>query len=410
MRPTHRLTAASVKAITEPGYYLDGVGLYLQVAQGGTKSWVYRYGLHGRTRDMGLGPFPTVTLAEAREKASDARKLKAGGIDPLGDKQRALRIVREREDRRMSFADATAHYIDLKKEGWSDSNVTAWIGSMAKHAHPVLGALDVSEIDSTHILRTLEPIWTAKHATAALLRGRIEAVLDWAKSSGRHEGENPARWKGHLENLLPAVNDDPKHRASLPWQEMPEFVAKLRAESGTLARLMELIVLTGVRAGEASGVVWNEFDVEARTWRIPKERMKGGRKAHDVPLSSAALRLLASLPGFRERQPDALVFPSATGKPYWDADLAGLLRRLGYAQGTVTTHGSRSSLRTWLTEHLHTDVDVAESVLAHDRRGGVQRAYERTRHFETRVPLMQAWADFLAEPKAKVFPLRSKRK
>ncbi|SAK77780.1 phage integrase [Caballeronia arationis] len=406
MRSIHRLTASAIKSLTEPGYHPDGAGLILQVTPSGSKSWLYCYGLHGRKREMGLGPFPAITLAQAREKAADARKLKASGIDPLGQKQHARKVARAALAKRLAVAEAATKYIDLQKSGWSDANTHAWRRGFELHANPIIGRLDVSEIDTTHVLKVLEPIWTKKHATATLLRQRIESVLDWAKSAGYREGENPARWSGHLENLMPAVGEAIEHRAALAWREMPGFMAKLRAVDGNLARLMEFLVLTGVRAGEASGGVWGEIDADAKVWRIPAARMKGRKatkRAHDVPLCDAALALLEALPGARGAE--ALVFPSGTGRAHWDADLAGLLRKLGYALGTVTTHGMRSSLRTFLTERLKVDADIAESVLAHDKRGAVQKAYERTRHFDARVMLMQAWADYLREPAAKVLPL-----
>ncbi|MFP3551954.1 tyrosine-type recombinase/integrase [Paraburkholderia sp. SIMBA_049] len=392
MRSTHRLTASAVKAITEAGYHPDGAGLILQVTKAGGKSWLYRYDLHGRRREMGLGAWPAITLAEAREKAADARKLKASGIDPLGQKHHARKVARATLAKRLPFAEAASRYIDLQASGWSAVNTTAWRRTIELYANPVLGKLDVSEVDTLHVLKVLEPIWTGKHATASLLRGRIERVLDWAKSAGLREGENPARWHGHLENLLPKIADDTAHRASLPWREVPAFMVKLGAEAGNAARALELIVLTGVRAGEASGAVWGEVDLEAKVWKIPAARMKA-KKEHHVPLSDAALALLAAQPG--EREADKLVFPSNTAKPLWDADLTSVLRRLGYAAEVATTHGFRSSLRTWLTERLRVDPDIAESVLAHDKRGAVQKAYERTRHFEARVPLMSAWAGYI---------------
>ncbi|SAL24994.1 phage integrase [Caballeronia terrestris] len=405
MRNTHRLTAQQVKSLTKAGYHPDGGGLLLQVSKAGTKSWLYRYGVHGRYREMGLGGYPTISLSEARSKAAEARRLKANGIDPLGEKHNARRVARNEQDLRMSFEDAATHYIDLKRGGWSEANATSWQRSIDMYVNPVIGRMDLGEIHTTHILRVLEPIWTARRATATALRQRIERVLDWAKSSGRREGDNPARLAGHLENLLPAVDQATEHRPALPWREMPAFMVKLRVESGNLARLMEWLVLTGTRAGEGSGATWGEIDLDAKLWRIPKERMKA-KKEHWVPLSGAALELLEALPG--ERRPTDLVFPSSTGKPIWDADLAGLLRRLGYPLGTVTTHGMRSSLRTFLTENAKAEPDVAESVLAHDKRGAVQKSYERTRHLDARRPLMETWAIFLDTPveEAKVLTLQ----
>ncbi|RKR46132.1 MULTISPECIES: site-specific integrase [unclassified Paraburkholderia] len=405
MRSIHRLTAVAVRTITKPGYHPDGAGLHLQVARGGSRSWIYRYQLRGRSCEMGLGGYPTVSLSEAREKAAEARRLKAAGIDPLGQKQHARKTAQRAQERRLSFREAAAKYIELREAGWSPTNAEQWRSTIRLYADQPIGRLDVSEIETGDILRVLEPIWLTRNPTAVQLRTRLEAILAWATSGGHRAGENPARWDNHLQNLLPKVLAKAGHRAALPWQAMPAFMKKLRSNSGPVAKAMAFIVLTGARSAEATGATWREVDLAAKVWNIPETRMKAGR-AHSVPLSDAACDLLRRLPG--SHRPDDRLFDSVKGKEITGTVLRDLLRDLGYAREELTVHGARSSLRTWLTESAGASERVAESVLAHDSRGDVQKAYERTRHFEARIPLMQQWAEFLDAPFAQpatVLPL-----
>ncbi|MDB5788211.1 site-specific integrase [Caballeronia mineralivorans] len=403
MRATHRLTAATVKKlITTPPertkYVPDGGGLHLQITPAGTASWVYRYQLHNRSREMGLGGFAAVTLADARAKAAEAARLKAAGIDPLGQKQHARKTAQREAERRLSFAAAAENYIALREPGWSKPNAEDWRSSIRRHAAS-LGRLDVSEIDTSHVLNVLEPVWTKKNTTAMHLRARIENVLDWATSKGHRAGANPARFTGHLENLLPKVQEKTANRPALDYRAIHGFMKALRAEAGDVARAMEFIILTGARTSEATGATWREIDLAGKIWHVPPERMKV-HVAHDVPLSPQALALLEALPG--EHAPDNRLFDSVKGKQVSDVVLSGLLRKLGYPLGSVTTHGFRSTVRTWLSERTQASPDVAEAVIAHDKRPKVQQAYERTRFFEQRVPLMTQWADFIDSPDARV--------
>jgi integrase len=408
MRATHRLTAASVKKLlTSPPertkYVPDGGGLHLQITPAGTASWVYRYQLHNRSREMGLGGFAAVTLADARAKAAEAARLKAAGIDPLGQKQHARKTAQREAERRLSFAAAAENYIALREPGWSKSNAEAWRSSVRRYA-AALGRLDVSEIDTSHVLNVLEPVWTKKNTTAMHLRSRIENVLDWAKSKGHRAGENPARFTGHLENLLPKVQEKTANRPALDYREIHTFMEALRAEAGDVARALEFIVLTGARSSEATGTCWREIDIDQRVWRVPASRMKA-KKDHWVPLSDQALALLHALPG--EHAPDSPLFNSAKGKQVSDVVLSALLRKLGYPLGSVTTHGFRSTLRTWLSERTQASPDVAEACIAHDKRPATQVAYERTRHYEARIALMTTWADYIDVPDARVVALGS---
>jgi integrase len=410
MRATHRLTAATVKKlISSPPertkYVPDGGGLHIQITPAGTASWVYRYQLHNRSREMGLGSFAAVSLADARAKAAEAARLKAAGIDPLGQKQHARKTALREAEHRLPFGDATAKFIALREPQWSRANAEDWRSSLRRHA-ALLSRLDVNEISTSDVLRVLEALWVEKNATATALRQRIEAVLDWATSKGHRSGENPARFKNHLEHLLPTMQVKTENRPSLPYKKIYEFMNKLRAEPGDVPRAMEFIVLTGARSGEATGCCWREIDLAEKVWHCPAERMKAG-VAHDVPLSPQALALLEALPG--AHGPDDRLFDSVKGKQVSDVVLSALLRKLGYPLGSVTTHGFRASLRTWLGERSEASEDVADACIAHDKRPANTTAYARTRHFEARVPLMSAWANYIDTPErdATVLPIRA---
>ncbi|AXF01527.1 tyrosine-type recombinase/integrase [Paraburkholderia hospita] len=411
MRNLNRLTVSRVRALlANPPeraiYDHDGGGLYLQRTPAGGASWLYRYKLHGRERSIGLGPARVVTLAEARVKADENRKLRAAGIDPLSQKASARVRAQREAEQRITFADAAERYIGLRKDEWSASNHDAWESSIRLHAKP-LHRMYVSDIGTSDVLRVIEPLWTNKHATGVALRQRIEAILDWSKSHEYRSGDNPARFEGHLENLLSKMNERTSHRASIDWRQMPDFAAKLRAVPGSVARLVEFLMLTGVRSAEGSGATWREIDLEARVWRIPGERMKATIE-HWVPLSDEAVALLKALPG--EHRDDDRLFDSARGKKEISNSVQrDLLRTLGYPKEHASIHGLRSSLRTWAVECAKASERVSESLLAHDTRSDVQKAYERTRFFDERTPLMQTWADHLAKPydaTTKVVPLR----
>ncbi|BCG00234.1 phage integrase [Paraburkholderia sp. PGU19] len=404
-RTTHRLTAQAVKSVATPGCYADGGNLHLQVSPALTKSWLFKYTLHGRSREMGLGSLNAVPLSEARVKAGEARRLLAAGKDPLAEKSNARRTAQRDADLRLTFLAAATQYVALRSPDWSQSNITAWTGSIRLHAKPLL-ALDVATIETTDVLRTLEPLWMKKNATAAQLRGRIESILDWATSRGSRQGPNPARWDDHLQHLLPAAKAATTHRAALHWTAMPALMARLRADTSPAAPLLMYLALTGVRSREAGGATWKEIDLDSRTWRVPGPRMKG-RKEHWVPLSDQAIELLKALPG--AHRADDLVFMSAKGKEISGTVLRDTLSAIAGDLGECTPHGLRSSLRTWISETTATPSDVAESVLAHDSRGDVRKVYERTRFFEQRVPLMQRWADFLDSPAADVLPFTAAR-
>lgn len=413
MRQINRLTATQVEALikdppAKAGYTPDGGGLLLQRSPAGSASWIYRYKLHGREHFVGLGSARIVTLAAARRKADEYRRLREHGIDPLSEKVGARSKAQRDSDQRITVADAAEAYIKLHETGWSAGNAASWRDTMRLHITPRIGRLDVSDIDTTAVLRVVEPLWTKKLATAALVRSRLEAVLGWSITSGRREGPNPARLAGHLENLLPRTGQKSGNRPALPWQEMPGFMTRLRALPGIAARAVEFITLTGARLEEVTEARWGEVDLKARIWTVPAERMKM-KAIHEVPMSTQMIALLKALPG--EHQPGDLIFPSERkGTPIAGSVANDVLRKLGYARGEVCIHGSRSSLRTWLADNTQAPKDVREACIAHDERGRDVAAYERTRFLAQRKPLMDQWARFLGGDN-NVVPLnRSKSK
>jgi integrase len=357
-----RLTTLQVKRTTRPGMPPDGRGLYLYVQAGGGKSWVYRYMLQGRAREMGLGPVHTISLSEARAMARDARRLKFDGIDPI--EQRQLARVRTTLDaaKGFTFKQATSAYIRANKAGWrNEKHSQQWESTTTTYADPIFGSRGVSDIDTGLVLAVLEPIWSIKPETASRVRGRIEAVLDWAKARRLREGENPARWKGHLEKLPPAKSRAHKveHHAALPYAEVSAFVAALKGQPRASARALEFTILTAARTGEVIGAEWSEIDLVSRVWTRPADRMKG-RKEHRVPLTSPLVEILEGrqadyapvirhVPEFKGQPIPAdipPVGPLFLGHPVWqEAEQHG-------DAGGAEAHEARRPHRSRLSKHL----------------------------------------------------------
>jgi integrase len=370
------LTVVKIKSLTKRGRYGDGRGLWLQV-DGDRKSWLYRFMLNGRARSMGLGPYPEVSLAEARDKALECRRLCVRGIDPI-EARKGDRASQK------TFQQCAEEFIQSHKAGWSNAKqVRQWTQSLTDYAFPVFGSLPVGAVDTSLVMKAVQPIWTEKAETASRVRGRIENILDWAKTHGYRVGENPARWRGHLENLLPSHAKVRKieHFAAIPYSEMPNFLADLREEGSVFARALEFLILTAARSGEVLGATWPEINLEQRVWIIPAARMKAGRE-HRVPLSDAALALLHRGEGF--------VFGNRR-KPIAGMSLRTLLQRMGRE---ATIHGFRSSFRDWAAEQTDFPSEVVEMALAHVVGNKVETAYRRTDLFDRRRELMNAWAQF----------------
>lgn len=390
------LTARGVETIRQPGLYADGHGLYLQVSATGAKSWIFRYvspagEAKGKRRDMGLGPIRLLGLADARRRVLDLGAQLRDGIDPL-EERRAQEIAQAvQAAKAITFRACAEAYIAAMKPGWRNSKHGAqWGSTLEAYAYPVLGPLPVDAVDTGLVVKVLEPIWATKTETASRVRGRIEAILDYAKVRGHRAGENPARWKGHLDHILPAKVDVARvrHHASLPYADMPEFWPTLQAQDGLGARALELCVLTATRTGDVLGARWREIDLAAATWSIPGERMKAGVD-HRIPLAVPAVALLRKLAAIRRGE---LVFPAfRADRQLSNMSMAMVLRRMKL---DVTPHGFRSTFRTWAAEQTTFPHEVAEAALAHTQGNKLVAAYQRGDLFDKRTRLMEAWAAF----------------
>jgi integrase len=405
-RTIGKLTALAATQARRRGYYGDGGGLYLQISPGGAKSWVFRFKDAGKLREMGLGPLHTIGPAEARRRAQECRVARLDGCDPI-EVRRAERIKRKLDGAKaMTFRACAEHYITAHKAGWrSPKSLKAWEGTLATDVYPIFGSLPVQAIDTALVMKAVEPIWTTKPETASRVRGRIESVLDWATARGYRQGDNPARWRGHLENLLPKKTKVRRveHLAALPYAEMGAFMAELRQQEGVAARALEFAILTASRTGEVIGARWQEISLADKLWTIPAERMKAG-KEHRVPLCDAVLTILEKMTAVRS---DEFVFVGGkAGQPLSNMSMLMLLRRMG--RDDITIHGFRSSFRDWAAERTNFPAEVAEMALAHAVSDKVEAAYRRGDLFQKRRQLAEAWAKFctVLPASGRVVPIR----
>jgi integrase len=399
-RKINQLSAAQVAKETRPGRYGDGNGLWLQVSQYGTKAWIFRFMMNGRARQMGLGSVDTFSLKEARERARAARQLVADGIDPIEARNERKSAARANEAKRVTFADAAARYIKDHAPGWrSAKHADQWTSTLDTYAKPVIGELSVADVDTAHVMKVLERIWTEKPETAGRVRGRMEAVLDWAKARHYRTGDNPARWKGHLDHLLPAKSKVAKvrHMPALPYAELPAFMGRLDSMDSISARALEFTILTAVRTNETIGAKWGEIDLEGRVWIIPADRMKASRE-HRVPLTDRALEILRTVP---REEGNEYVFPGGRrGRGLSNMAMLELLRGMDDMDG-VTVHGFRSTFRVWAEERTSFPSAIAEAALAHTLKDKTEAAYQRSDLLEKRRRLMTAWAKFCSERPAR---------
>jgi integrase len=406
MRASGRLTALGISKITKPGRYADGLGLWLQVSSFGTKSWIFRFQRDGKARHMGLGPLHTISLAEARQKATECRKMLLDGLDPIEQRRSLRQRAKVNAARGVTFRECAERLIAAQEVGWRNAvHRQQWQNTLATYVFPLLGDLPVAAVDTALVIEVLEPIWTMKPETAARLRGRIEAVIDWAAARGYREGENPARWKGHLQNLLPARSKIARvrHHPALPYCELPTFMSELREREGVSARALEFAVLTAARTREVVGARWQEINLSGRTWIVPPERMKAGRE-HRVPLSDRAAEILESLP----QEAEFVFVGDEPGRPLSNRAMLDQLKRMG--RSAVTVHGFRSTFRDWAAEMTAYASEVVEMALAHAVKGTVEAAYRRGDLIEKRRRLMADWAGYCTSPPAEggtVVPLRS---
>jgi integrase len=388
------------------GDHADGGGLYLQIrptkAGGMSRSWLFRFTRQGRERYMGLGPLHTIGLADARQKAREARRQLLEGVDPIDAREAERATQRVAKATTMTFKDAAAAYIDAQSAGWGPKQEEQWRQSLGTYAFPTLGALPVAAIDVGLVMRAIEPLWTTKTTTASRVRQRIEAVLGWATVHGYRQGDNPAKWANHLDKLLPAKGRvaPVEHHAALPYPEIGGFMVELRGREGVAACALQFAILTAARAGEVLGARWGEFNLAERLWTIPANRMKAG-KEHRVPLSDAAMAILGEA-----GEPEAHVFPGRSG-PLGHTTLFALLQRMGR---DLTTHGFRSTFRSWAAERTNFPREAAELALAHTVGDATERAYQRGDLFQKRRGLMDAWSAFCSgDSQGKVVRLRGAR-
>jgi integrase len=355
-RQLSKLTTISVRQARRRGLYGDGGGLFLQVSAGGSQSWVFRWKQGGKFHVMGLGPVHTVNLAEARDKALACRKLRLEGIDPIAERRARRAEAQLDAAKAMTFQQCAEAYIDSYRIGWRQRTLDAWEGTLKRHVYPAIGKLPVQAIDVALVMKAVEPVWRDTPETADRVRGRIESVLDWAAARGYRRGDNPARWRGHLENLLPKSSQvrRVKHYAALPYAELGAFMAVLRAQEGITARALEFAILTCGRTDEVIRAPWEEIKAD-RLWVIP---------APGRPLSNMAMMMA--------------------------------LRRMG--RGDLTVHGFRSTFRDWAAECTAFPAEVAEMALAHAVGNKVEAAYRRGDLFQKRRQLAEAWAAFCEAP------------
>jgi len=399
-RLSKRLDARKVETVIKPGRHADGDNLYLVVDPSGAKRWSFLYRKDGRLREMGLGRLANVSLAEARKKAAAARAIlgdRANRGDPIAERKAKSGII-------PTFGDFADRFLADKGPGWRNEKHRAqWRMTFTEYAAP-LRQKSVNTIGTEDVLAVLQSIWMSKPETAARLRGRIERVLDAAKAAGHRAGENPARWKGHLDNLLPKRQKLTRgHHAAMGYADVPAFIRALQARPAVASSALEFLILTAARTGETLGAAWSEIDFEAKVWTVPASRMKAGRE-HRVPLAGRAIEILDEM---RKFGTDGYVFPGQRrGQPLSNMSMEMLLRRMG---ADVTVHGFRSAFRDWCGDKTTFPREVAEAALAHAIENEVEAAYRRGDALEKRGKLMDAWAAFCASTPAKVIQLRPGR-
>lgn len=409
-RSIHKLSARTVEAKRKPGLYGDGGGLYLQIGPSGSKAWLFRFMLRGRAREMGLGSINARSLTEARDEAQACRKLLLQGKDPIDTRDAQDERERLTAAKAITFRECAAAYIEAHKAGWKNGkHGEQWKNTLDTYAAPIIGDLSVQGVDTGLVLRVLQQevddakekkgqLWNVRPETASRVRGRVEAVLDWATARGFRAGENPARWRGHLDKLLPKRSKvkSVEHHAALPYLEVGAFVAQLQEQPGVASRALEFAIVTATRTQEVIGAKWDEIDLARKTWTIPAARMKAHRE-HRVPLSDRAVKIMEQMSKGKHSD---YVFPGGRDdEPLSNAAMLALLkRRMGRAD--LTVHGFRSTFRDWTAEQSTFPREVAEAALAHVLSDKTEAAYQRGDLFEKRRKLMQAWADYVSRQRS----------
>ena len=405
-RVAKELNALAVKRLTEPGTHAVGgvSGLILQVLPSGGRSWIIRTTIGGRRREVGLGAFPEVPLADARIKARAMKEKIISGVDPILERRQARATLAAAEQRGLTFSKAVDAYIKIKVDQFqSKKHRDNWTSTLKTYADPILGSMMVEDIQVRDVLRTLEPIWTKKNETASRLRGRIESVLSWATVAGHRVGDNPARWAGNLKELLPAVPASVVHQPAVQLVDAARWMVDLRRREGIGSRALEFMALTAARSGEVRGATWDEIDLKTSLWIIPAARMKM-KSEHRVPLTAEAVAIIKALP----RLSETLVFPAPRSGMLSDMTLSATMRRMhedqfkkdavGFidrvSKRPAVPHGLRSTFRDWAAEHTDYDGALAEVALAHKVGNAVEAAYRRGDMMEKRKAMMSDWAAF----------------
>jgi integrase len=400
----HRLSELKIRRLTAPGFYADGQGLYLQVTRSSARSWIYRYTLAGKSREMGLGSLSIVGLAEARNAAAEARRLCKAGKDPIEARQLERSQNSASRQAGILFRHCVERYIAAHRASWRNAkHAQQWENTLCTYALPHIGDMPVLLIETSHVLAVLEPIWATKTETANRLRGRIEVILDWAKVQGFRTAENPARWRGHLDKLLPGRSRlaPVVHHSALPYRELPSLIATLATLNGDGAKALMFTILTAARTQEVIGTRVNELDVERLCWNVPAMRMKNN-KEHRIPISMEAAAILRAT-GRLSSPGDIFIFSAGDGvRPLSNMAMLAVLERLGRAD--ITVHGFRSTFRDWAAEETNFDRDVIEMALAHAVSNRVEAAYRRGDLFAKRVTLMEAWGDYCCSELRRRFP------
>lgn len=404
-RTLHNLKPITLSRAMKPGYHGDGGGLYLQVTSAGAKSWIFRFALAGRRREMGVGSFPSISLAAAREAANKARALVKAGKDPITVREAERARERLEAAQGVLWAEAVDQFVEAHENSWRNKkHRQQWRNTLDTYAKPTLGTLAVGSIGTPEVIKVLEPIWYTKPETASRVRGRVERILDWSKVKGYRTGENPARWRGHLDKVFPpkAKVRKVKHHAAVPIDDLPAVYARLSESTGISAKAVRFAILTATRPGETARGLWSEIDRKNALWTIPPDRMKADRE-HRVTLSREALAILDEM---AEVRTDKHLFPGHKAKK--PLSLTALSKALETAGGgEATVHGTaRSTFKDWASERTSFPSEVSEMALAHSIGDRVEAAYRRGELLKKRAALMQQWASFLkSEPRGKVIPI-----
>ncbi|MFZ4762254.1 MAG: tyrosine-type recombinase/integrase [Alphaproteobacteria bacterium] len=399
-KSNHKLSALSINKTNKQGRYSDGGGLYLQIAAGGSKSWLFRFNLNKKAYQMGLGSVSAVSLSVARQKAAACRALLDEGKNPIQARQEQQAKLLFEQASSISFNHCAEAYINAHQQAWSNAkHIAQWKSTIKQYASPVIGDLSIAAIDTPLICKILEPIWHNKTETATRLRQRLEKILDWASVKGYRQQENPARWKGHLDKILPAPAKimNVEHRKALPYKDIPQFMQQLQAQQGIGAKAFILMILTACRTGEIIKTSWQEINLKEKLWVIPAKRMKA-KKEHRIPLSEQALEILTMMQ--ENRRNDWIFCNESLNKPISNGVFIAHLKRMGLKE-QIDPHGFRSSFRDWAAEQTNYPREVAEQALAHSLKDKVEAAYRRGDLLEKRAALMQDWANYCMDKKDK---------